>query len=129
MVPSGSAEVSALPSRPNCLSSSSSVFSNVDREPPFSRVRLPFSFLSPPSPPLSPLQSAFIYRGRESFAVQMDPLRYYVADFNKENQFWLCLQNQPHTSINRGNISSAEISSCCLFAWERKKNTKARNES
>lgn len=48
MVPSGSAEVSALPSRPNCLSSSSSVFSNVDREPPFSRVRLPFSFLFPP---------------------------------------------------------------------------------
>lgn len=53
----------------------------------------------PPSPPLSPLQSAFIYRGQESFAVQMDPLRYYVVDFNKENQFWLCLRNQPHTTL------------------------------
>lgn len=60
------------------------------------------------------------------------PFRYYVVDFNKENQFWLCLQNQPtlHTLIHRHQagqyiIRRKKISSCCLFALKRKK--KARN--
>lgn len=65
----------------------------------------------------------------------MDSLRYYVVDFNKENQFWLCLQNQPTLHTNTQTSTRAIYHPqkfhhvVCLLLKEKGKELEVRNQA
>lgn len=104
---------------PNCLTS---ISSQLDRCLLFHRGS-PFSFLCSPVP-FSYFSLFKLPRARKLYR-QVDSLRYCSVDFNKENQFWLCLWNQPtlntHTRTSSRAIYHPQEFHQVLFAVKGKK--------
>lgn len=72
----------------------------------------------------------FIYRGQESFTARRIPtdIMWWIS-IRRINSGFVCrIYPHKYTDLKQGNISSTEISSCCLFALKKEKGTEWKSE-